>query len=202
MEERDPVESQRDRVEVAPVGREVEEGLGVGVELDPSQEPVLDGVDTDLQGLGRSLPVQGSWFQETRRNRNSCECASEAAVGGYAGKSCSRDVWGAGMEGNPGNNFVGDTEGRSWGRNGEGREREWAYGRILLRLWDGRTYRMIRIDKPGSTGKGSCERFPGEVNCQCLGPLTNADGSTAWRRQGKAAEGRDSNRRLEEGNMP
>jgi hypothetical protein len=121
-------------------------------------------------------------------------------VGDYAEKSCSRDGWEAGMGENLGNNFVGDREGHSWGRNGEGRE--CAYGRILLHLWDGRTYRMIHTDKPGSTGKGSCEQFPGEADDQCFGLQTNVEGSTTWRRQGKAAEDRDSNRRLVEGNMP
>jgi hypothetical protein len=105
------------------------------------------------------------------------------------------------MGGNQGNNFVGDKEGHSWGRNGEGKEQEWAYGRTLLQLWDGRTYRMPHIDKPGSTGKGSCEQFPGEADYQCLGLPTNAEGNTAWRLQEKAVEDQDSNRRLEEGSM-
>ena len=101
---------------------------------------------------------------------------------------------------NLGNSSAGGKEGRSWGRNDEGKERERAYGRTLMHLWDGRTYRTSHTDKPGSTGKGSCERFPGEADYQCLGLPTW--GSTAWRRQGKAAEDRDSNRRLVEGNTP
>ena len=102
---------------------------------------------------------------------------------------------------NLGNNFAGGREGRSWGRNGEGREQEWAYGHNQLHLSDGRTYRMIHTDRPGSTGKGSCEQFPGEADFQCLGLPINAEDSTAWRPQGKTAEGRDSNRRLGEGRM-
>lgn len=186
-----------------PVGRVVE-GFDVGEEPAPLQEPVLDGVGTDQQGLGRSSParVRGSGRQETRWNRNSPECASEAPAEGFGEKSCSWDEWEAGMGGNLGNNFVGDREGRSYGRNDEGRGQEWAYGRTLLHLWDGRTYRMIHTDKPGSTGKESCEQFPGEADCQWLGLPTNAEGSTAWRRQEKAAEDRDSNRRLDGGSMP
>ena len=182
-------------VGVDPAGRVGE--LGAGGELVPSQEPVLGGVGTDQKGLGRSslVRVRGNLQQETRRNRNWSECAWEAAARGYAAKSYLRDGWEAGMGENLGNNFVGDKEGRSWGRNDEGREQEWAYGRTLLHLWDGRTYKMIHSDKPGSNGKGSCERSPGEADYRCLGLLRNAESSTAWRRQGRAAEGRGSNRR-------
>jgi len=54
---------------------------------------------------------------------------------------------------------------------------------------------------PGNTGKESYGRFPGEANCQYLGHPRDAEGNTAWRHQGKAAEDRDSNRRPEEDNM-
>lgn len=100
------------------------------------------------------------------------------------------------------NSFVVDREGRSWDRNGEDTVWERAYVRILLRLSDGQTYRMIHTDKPGSTGKGSCEQSPGEGDYQCLGLLKDAEGSTTWRRQGMAAGGQDSNKRPGKGNMP
>ena len=106
------------------------------------------------------------------------------------------------MEENLGSNFAGGKEGHSWGRNGEGRGQEWAYGRTLLDRSDAQTYRMIHTDRPGSTGKGSCGRFPGEANYQSLGLPRDAEGSTAWCRQGKAAEDRDSNRRPVEDSMP
>ena len=106
------------------------------------------------------------------------------------------------MEENLGSNFAGDKEGHSWGRNGEDREQEWAYDRTLLDWLDARTYRMIHTGRPGSTGKGSCGRFPGEADYQCLGLPRDAEGSTAWRRQGKAAEDRDNNRRPVEGSTP
>ena len=66
---------------------------------------------------------------------------------------------------------------------------------ILLGWLDARTYRTIRTCTPGSTGRGSCGRFPEEAGYQSSGPPRGAEGSTAWRRQGKAAEGRDSNKR-------
>ena len=59
---------------------------------------------------------------------------------------------------------------------------------------------MTHTDKPGSIGKGSYEQFPGEANYQFLGLPRDAESNTAWRRQGKAAEDRDSNRRPIEGN--
>lgn len=46
MKERGPAEGQLGRVGADPVDR-VEEGPGVGVELDPSRNPVLDGVGMD-----------------------------------------------------------------------------------------------------------------------------------------------------------
>lgn len=51
-----------------PVGRAEEEEADVGEEPVPLQEPVLDGVGTDQEELGRSLLVQilGSWRWETR----------------------------------------------------------------------------------------------------------------------------------------
>lgn len=201
-EARDPAENQGDRVGEDPVGRVVVEELDVGEELIPSQEPVPDVVGTDQWGPGRSSLVRGSWCQEMRRNRNSSECASEVPAGDYAKKPCSRDEWEVGMGVNLDNNFVEGREGRSWGRNDEGREQGWAYGRTLLRWWDERTYRTTHTDKPGSIGKGSCEQFLGEADYQCLGLPTNAVGNTAWRLQGRAAADRDSNRRPVEGSTP
>ena len=96
---------------------------------------------------------------------------------------------------NLGSNFAGDKEGRSWGRNGEDMEQEWTCGCTLLDWLDARTYRTIHTDRPGSTGKGSYGRFPGEADYRCLGLPRDAEGSTAWCHQGKAAEGRGSNRR-------
>ena len=62
MRERDPAEHWwgtvgADPVDRVVVGPDVEEGPG------PSQEPVLDGADTDQEELDRSLPdrVLGSW---------------------------------------------------------------------------------------------------------------------------------------------
>lgn len=123
-------------------------------------------------------------------------------MGGCAGKSCSSDGPGTGMEGNLGSNFAGDREEHLRGRNGEDREREQAQARIPLGWLDARTYRTIRTCRPGSTGRGSCGRFPEEAGYQSSGPPTGAEGSTAWRRQGKAAEGRDSNKRPVGGSMP
>ena len=106
------------------------------------------------------------------------------------------------MEENLGSNFVGGKEVHSWGHNGEDMEQEWAYARTLLGWLGGRTYRTIHTYRPGSTGKGSCGRFPGEADYQCLGLPRDAEGSTAWHRQGKAAEDQDSNRRPVGDNMP
>lgn len=106
------------------------------------------------------------------------------------------------MEGNLGSSFAGDKEGHSWGRNGEDREQELAYARTLLDWSGAQTYRTIHTDRPGSTGRGSCGRFPGEADYQRSGLPRDAEGSTAWRHQGKAGEDRDSNRRPVKDNMP
>ena len=81
-------------------------------------------------------------------------------------------------------------------------EREQAQAHNLLGWLDARTYKTIHTCKPGNTGRGSCGRFPAGAGYQSSGPPRGAEGSTAWRRQGKAAEGRDSNKRPVDGNMP
>jgi len=122
--------------------------------------------------------------------------------GGCAEKPCSSDGSETGTEENLGSNFVGGKEGHSCGRNGGGREQEWAYVRTLLSWLDGRTCMTIHSDRPGSTGKGSYGRFPEEADYQCLALPRDAEGSTAWRLQGKAADDRDSNRRPVEDSTP
>ena len=168
----------------------------------PSQEPVLDGTSTVQKELGRSSLVrdQGNWRQEMRRNRSSSGRALGALAGGYAEKSCSRDALEAGTGVSLGNNFA-RMEGHSLGRNDEDKEQEPAHAHIRWHLSDGRTYRRTHTDKPGSTGKESCEQFPGEGDDQYLGLPKEMDGST-WRRQGKAAEDRDSNKRPVVGSKP
>jgi len=181
----------------------VVEGPDVAGGPAPSQEPVRDGMSTEQKELGRSSLVRdrGNWRQGMRRNRNLSERALGALAGGYAEKSCLRDASEAGMGVSLGNNFA-RMAGHSLGRNGEGKEQEPARAHIQRHLLDGRTYRRPHTDKPGSIGKESCEQFPGEGGDQYLGLPREMDDSTAWRRQGKAAEGRDSNKRPVVGSMP
>lgn len=172
---------QKNKVVADPVDREVEGGPGGEAEPVPSQEPVLDEVDKGRQELDHSSLDRDreSWRQKTRQSRNSSERASGGPEGDYAGKSCSRDEYEAGMGKNLGSSFVGDKKGRSWGRNGGDKEQEWVHVRTRPDLSDGRTYKKLRIDKPGNIGKESCVQFPGEADYRYLGLLKGAEGNTA-----------------------